>query len=184
MLLRVQLGQNLTDFLGGGGGGGMLHPPPELNRLNSEWQICMIYCLQSWSHISETVSVVYVLESCSSGWLRSIQEVPVCTCLEELIILRPRWECPVGPLPHAVQSDWKMLDPVVWVHRLYPEDSLYQRCVSWEQVANCPADSESGGFSWILHFTFPRLLATAVARAEHRDRLWGSHNLLFSQYKR
>jgi hypothetical protein len=150
----------------------------------------MLYCLQSWRHISETMSVLNVLESCGYGWLRSIQEVPVCTYPEELIILRSRQECPADPLPHPVQSDWRILDSF-WIHGSLPLSlcshcwgvSVSGVCIIWQSCHLCNTviqNSESGGFSWILHFTFHRLLATAAARAEHPDGLWDSHNFIFS----
>jgi hypothetical protein len=166
----------------------MLHPPQGLKRLNYECEICMLYCLQSWRHISETMSVLNVLESCGLGWLRSIQDVPDCTYLEELI-LRTRPECPVDPLPHPVQSDWRMLDGCTdhWPHLCnhWWGVSVSWVCIVWQTCQlydTLLQSSESGGFSWILHFTFHRLLATAVARYERPDRLWGLPNLLFSQY--
>jgi hypothetical protein len=36
----------------------------------------MIYCLQSWRHIIETISILNVLESCGFGWLA--EEHPGC----------------------------------------------------------------------------------------------------------
>jgi hypothetical protein len=195
----MALGQNWTDIWGGGGGRGKLHLPQGLKRLNCECQICMVYDLQSWKCISETMFLLNVLESCGFGWLtdwlRSIQEVPVCTYPEELIILRPRDACPVHPLPLPVKSHWRMLESVVWIHRLLPlslcvttnEEFLHQRCVSCDSYQlgdTLFANLELGGFSWILHVTFDRLLATAVARAEHPDRFCSSPNFLFSQYTR
>jgi hypothetical protein len=48
-------------------GDGMLRLPPGMKKLNSECQIRMIYCLQSWRHIIETISILNVLESCGFG---------------------------------------------------------------------------------------------------------------------
>jgi hypothetical protein len=136
----------------------LLHALPGLKRLNYECQICMPYCRHElWMSnvyallltILEThqwtMPILNILESCGFGRLRSIQEVQVCTYPEEFIILRLRQECPVDPLPHPGQSDWRTLDSVVWVHRSLPsslfvttnEESLYQRCVSCDRVASC-----------------------------------------------
>jgi hypothetical protein len=59
----MALGQNRIDILGGG----ILHPPQGLKRLNYECEICILYCVQLWRHISETVSILNVLESCGLG---------------------------------------------------------------------------------------------------------------------
>ena len=91
MLLSMALCQNWTDILGEGG---MLHPTSGFRRLNYECEICMLYCLQSWTHISEKISIPNVLESCGFGWLRSIQEVPVCTYLEDV---KTKTAVPSGP---------------------------------------------------------------------------------------
>jgi hypothetical protein len=90
----------------------ILYLCPGLKELNCQWPVHLLYlivpiCLQSWRNIS--VSCQTVVESCGSGKLRSIQEVPACIYLEDLIVFRPIQECPLDPLPHhPVWSDWRM----------------------------------------------------------------------------
>jgi hypothetical protein len=45
----------------------MLPPPQGLKRLNYEREICIRYCLRLWRHISETMAILNVLESCGLG---------------------------------------------------------------------------------------------------------------------
>jgi hypothetical protein len=49
--------------------------------------------------------------------------------------LRTRRECPVDPLAHPVQSDWRMLDGCT--DHCHNEESLYHGCVSCDIVASC-----------------------------------------------
>jgi hypothetical protein len=127
-----------------------------------------------------------------ADWLRCIQEVPVCTCLQECIIVRRAW-VPSGPTTPSSAEWLKDVRPCCLGTQIISFVSMCNHswgvsvsevCIMWQRCQLCdtlPGDSESHGFSCILHFTLDRLLATDVAREEHRDRLWRSRNFVFSQ---
>jgi hypothetical protein len=159
----------------------MLHPPPGLKGLNSECQICMIYCLESWTQISETVSVLNVVESCGFGWLT--EEHPGSPSMHlswGAYHLKTKTGVPSGPTAPS---------SAIWLKDVRPCCRGTQ-IISWGfSVSEVCIIGPSCQLSWkfrirwfFLHFTFHRLLGTALAREEHPDRLWGSCSFLLSQY--
>jgi hypothetical protein len=75
-----------------------------------------------------------------------------------------------------------MLGAVVWVHGSLPwfvcvtinEESVSEVCIIWQSCQlydTLLGNSESSGFSSVLHFTFHRLLGIVIAIEEHPDRL-------------
>jgi hypothetical protein len=144
MLLSMALGQNWTDILVGG----MLHPPPGMKRSNSECQICMIYCLQLWRHVSAMVCILNVLESCGFGWLTEEHPgSPSVPLFWGVYHRKTRTGVPSGPTAPS---------STVWLKDVRP-CCLGAQIISFVSVCDTlPGNWESHGFSCILHFTFNR----------------------------
>jgi hypothetical protein len=157
--------------------------------------MCMIYCLQSWRLISETMSILNVLECCGFGWLT--EEHPGSPSVHlswRMYHHETRTGVPSGPTAPSSTVWLKDVTPCCLGTQIISfvsvcnhswGISVWEVCIMRQSCQLCdtlPGNWDPHGFSCILHFTFDRLLATAIAREEHQDRLWRSLSFVFSQH--